>query len=165
MRPTICKGQVLTGWMGWHNGLNPSLAQPKSAHLDMAHDQPLPQETKAKAERLLSVSEPWLWKLTPLETQTPSTPTCSPKPDKLATRWSSFSSSLLHCAHALLLFHVCCLTFFFWWTKFRLAMPSIRVWKRNPTRHPRRSLLWGCYTRPTAKDRGPSLWSTAGLLG
>lgn len=49
--------------------------------------------------------------------------------------------------------------------KLRLGMLSMRVWKKSPARHPRRSLRLDCCTHLTAKDRGSSLSNTAGHLG
>ena len=116
-----------------------------------------------------SKSKPWLSKLTPLETQTQSTPTCSLKPDKLATRSFfflpssslSFLCSLISC----LGFHVFCLFCIVYDKLLRLAMLSTRVWIRNPIRDPLKSLPSGSYTHLNAKTPGPSLTNTAVLLG
>lgn len=122
-----------------------------------------------------SKSKPWLSKLTPLETQTQSTPTCSLKPDKLATRsflFLPFASVSFFMFFAFFVWVSCfvslyCIVLYciVYDKLFRLAMLSTRVWIRNPIRDPLRSLLLGSYTRLNVKTPGLSLTKTAVLLG
>ena len=121
--------------------------------------------TFKKSKTGSSDSKPCLSKLTPLEPQTKSIQTCSLKPHKLVTR-SSFSSSSF-----VFFFGVSVFGLFVYINSLthsltlRLAMLSMRVWIRNPTRNPLRSLRLDSYTHLNAKLQGPTLSNTAALLG